>query len=87
MGNSDLENFIYRVCKDCKYVFEAGNKTCDSEDIENSFPKLCSNCREEAPIIQCPECENYLQHTGGCSDFVCCSYGFHGCKKIAFGVP
>lgn len=83
MGNEtfDFTQFIYRFCRDCGDVFEAGNNTC--EDHRDTFPEQCEECRTPL-FFNCPNCEIQLQHAGGCSIIRCCIHGYHGCPDEEF---
>lgn len=80
-GTFNFFTSIYRFCKDCNSVFEAGENAC--EDHRDTFPTQCEKCRTPL-FFTCPNCEVQLQHAGGCSIIRCCVHGYHGCPDEEF---
>ena len=82
----------YRICIKCETPFPAGSKRCVAHLIAESvnaesvneniddFPDTCRTCNTEIIIIRCPECDNALEHDGGCRSFICCQYGTDRCQ-------
>jgi hypothetical protein len=71
---------VYRICKNCKTPFEAGPKSCLLD--REQFPKKCEKCNI-FKLIECPNCNQGLEHSGACLQFTCCLFGTEKCKGEA----
>jgi hypothetical protein len=74
---------IYRDCKECKGIFQAGHKNCLGHP--GAIQKTCEKC-SQVHCFTCPRvfedgkvCGIKAQHGGGCRMMRCCGAGGYHC--------
>lgn len=67
---------IYRDCKECKGIFQAGHKNCLGHP--GAIQNTCEKC-SKVEYFTCPNCNMPAQHGGGCRIMRCCGSGGYHC--------